>query len=165
MAEDTFALARSVLVKAIRPALQVLERGGLAAEQLLLGTGIQESLLRHRQQLGGGPALGLFQMEPATHDDCWQNFLAFQPALAEKVKQTLEPGQHPVADTMTVNDRYAAAMCRIRYLRVSAPLPAPNDIQAMANYWKAHYNTPLGAGTPEAFLEKWPQYVNDTSFA
>jgi hypothetical protein len=70
-----------------------------------------------------------------------------------------------MAGTMQVNDRYAAAMCRIRYLRVPAPLPAPDDIQAMANYWKEHYNTPLGAGTPEEFLDKWPQYVNDDTFA
>jgi hypothetical protein len=66
MAEDKFALARNVLVNAIRPALNTLEMGGLAVEQLILGTGIQESLLVHRQQLGGGPALGVFQMERAT---------------------------------------------------------------------------------------------------
>jgi hypothetical protein len=165
MAEDKFTLARHVLANAIRPALKTLELDGLAAEQLVLGTGIQESLLVHRQQLGGGPARGLFQMEPATHDDCWENFLNFRHALAEKVRKTLDAGQQPMAGTMQVNDRYAAAMCRIRYLRVPAPLPAPDDIQAMANYWKEHYNTPLGAGTPEEFLDKWPQYVNDDTFA
>ena len=165
MAEDKFALARNVLVNAIRPALQILEMGGPVAEQLVLGTAIQESLLVHRQQLGGGPALGLFQMEPATHDDCWENFLRFHPAIADKVRQTLAAGQQPIADTMRVNDRYAAAMCRIRYRRVSDPLPAPNDMQALADYWKQHYNTPLGAGTPHEFLAKWPQYVNDSTFA
>jgi len=165
MAEDKYTLARNVLVNVIRPALNTLESGGLAAEQLVLGTGIQESLLVHRQQLGGGPALGLFQMEPATHDDCWENFLTFRQALAAKVRQTLDAGQQPVADTMQVNDRYAAAMCRIRYLRVAEALPAANNITAMANYWKQHYNTPLGAGVPEEFLAKWPQYVNDTTFA
>lgn len=132
--------------------MNALEIGGLAAEQLVLGTGIQESLLVHRQQLGGGPALGLFQMERATHNDCWENFFKFRTALADKVRQTLAAGQQPVADTMKGNDRYAAAMCRIRYRRVSDPLPAPNDLQTMANYWKQHYNTPLGAGTPEEFL-------------
>jgi hypothetical protein len=165
MAEDKFTLARNVLINAIRPALTILGSGGLAAEQLVLGTGIQESLLVYRQQLGGGPARGLFQMEPQTHDDCWENYLRFRNALADKVRQTLDAGQQPVADTMQVNDRYAAAMCRIRYLRVTQSLPAAHDIQAMATYWKAHYNTPLGAGTPEEFLEKWPQYINDNTFA
>lgn len=164
MTEDTYTLARNVLVNAIRPALNTLGKGGLATEQLILGTGIQESRLVHRQQLGGGPALGLFQMEPATHDDCWENYLSYRGDLADKVKRTLDAGQQPIADTMKVNDCYAAAMCRVRYLRVSAPLPDQNDITAVANYWKQHYNTPLGAGTPEEFLEKWSQYVTDHTF-
>lgn len=164
MATDKFTLARSVLTTAIRPALATLQAGGRAAEQLVLGTAIQESLLVHRRQLGNGPARGLFQMEPATHDDCWTNFLKFRTALAERVRHTLAPGQEPVATTLEVNDRYAAAMCRVRYLRVPAAMPSADDIAAMANYWKQHYNTPLGAGAPEEFLEKWPHYVNATTF-
>ena len=164
MATDKFTLARNVLTAAIRPALAALDAGGRATEQLLLGTAIQESLLVHRRQLGGGPARGLFQMEPATHDDCWQNFLKFRPTLASKVRQTLDAGQEPAANTLEVNDRYAAAMCRVRYMRVPAAMPPADDITAMANYWKQHYNTPLGAGSPDEFLEKWPQYVDATTF-
>ncbi len=164
MPEDKFDSARKLLLEAIRPALNILGRGGLAAEQLLLGTAIQESLLIHRQQLGGGPALGLFQMEPFTHDDCWNNFLKFRPELADKVKRTLEPGQEPVAATLKANDGYAAAMCRVRYIRATPPLPKQDDVQGLANYWKLHYNTPQGAGTPEEFLDKWPQYVSAHTF-
>jgi hypothetical protein len=103
-------------------------------------------------------------MEPATHNDCWENFLKFRDTLAARVKQTLDAGQEPVAATMKVNDRYAAAMCRIRYLRAPAPMPGANDIEAMAAYWKQHYNTPLGAGSPEEFLTKWPLFVNSETF-
>jgi hypothetical protein len=166
MAQDKFQLARDVLTNTIRPALNLLGEGagGLAAEQLVLGTGIQESLLTNRQQIGGGPALGLFQMEAATHDDCWQNYLSFRKALANKVRLTLDPGQTPTAEIMRLNDRYAAAMCRVRYMRLSEPLPVASDIHAMANYWKQYYNTPLGAGTPEEFEEKWSNYVNQHTF-
>jgi len=164
MAEDKLDLARRVLLDAIRPALDALGNGGRAAEQLVLGTAIQESLLIHRQQLGDGPALGLFQMEPATHDDCWNNFLKFRTELADKVKLTLEFGQQPMPAAMKVNDLYAAAMCRVKYVRAPAALPGQDDITAMANYWKQHYNTPLGAGKPEEFLSKWPQYVNARTF-
>jgi len=87
MPEDNFAKARNILITAIRPALNILGKGGRAAEQLVLGTAIQESLLIHRQQLGNGPALGLFQMEPATHNDCWQSYLNFRRDLADKVKR------------------------------------------------------------------------------
>jgi hypothetical protein len=55
-------------------------------------------------------------------------------------------------------------MCRIKYLRAPDALPSENDIQAMANYWKKYYNTPLGAGTPKEFKEKWPKYINESTF-
>jgi hypothetical protein len=156
--------ARTLLVEAVRPALNTLAHGGLASEQLVLGTGIQESLLVHRRQLGGGPALGLFQMEPATHDDCWTNFLTFRSELAQNVARTLNTGEQLVAATMVSNDRYAAAMCRVRYLRAPAALPAANDLRSIAEYWKRHYNTPAGRGTPEEFLAKWPDFVNAGTF-
>jgi hypothetical protein len=161
---DRFSEARKLLVEAIRPALQTLAHGGLAAEQLVLGTAIQESLLIHRRQLGNGPAVGLFQMEPATHDDCWTNFLKFRAGLADLVKSTLAAGEKPVAESMVNNDRYAAAMCRVRYIRAPGALPAANDVAAIAAYWKLHYNTPLGAGTPPEFIAKWGQFVNADTF-
>jgi hypothetical protein len=164
MAEDKFTLARKILLVAVRPALDALQMGGRGAEQTVPGTTTQKKVLIHRQQLGGGPALGLFQMEPATHDDCWNNYLNFRSGLANKVRSTLEAGQAPVAQTLKVNDRYAAAMCRVRYMRVAQALPNQDDITAIADYWKQHYNTPLGAGAPEEFLDKWPQYVNSQTF-
>jgi hypothetical protein len=154
----------------IRPALNLIEHGGLAAEQrlaaeqLVLGTCIQESSLVYREQHGGGPALGLFQMEPATHKDCWKNFLAFRKPLADKVRQTLLPGQEAVPETMKENDRYAAAMCLVLYLRAGETLPNAGDIAAMARHWKQHYNTPGGRGKPEEFEKKWPNYVNQNTF-
>jgi len=156
MAEDKFVLARGVLLGAVRPALTILGHSGLAAEQLVLGTGVQESRLVAREQRGGGPALGLFQMEPATHDDCWTNYLNFSPQkpLADRVRQTLEAGQKPVAATLRANDRSTRAIWRAPYLRGRNSLPNANAVAAMANYWKHHYNTPAGAGKPQEFLGK-----------
>lgn len=161
---DRFGEARRVLVGVVRPALQGIGCGGLAAEQLVLGTAIQESLLTFRRQLGNGPAVGLFQMEPATHDDCWTNYLGFRGDLARRVRSMLEPHQGAIASTMIRNDRYAAAMCRVRYLRAPGALPVADDISAIADYWKQHYNTPLGAGTPSEFMARWEQFVNADTF-
>lgn len=145
----------------VTPALQAL---GLdddlhAPTELLLGTALQESALFHRIQLGGGPARGLFQMEPATHDDIWDNFLRFRDGLATKVRQLL-PDDSPDAKALTDNDRYAAAMARIQYLRMGQivgkePLPDAGDIAGMAQYWKDYYNTGLGAGNAAQFVANW----------
>jgi hypothetical protein len=67
--------AEEFLTTVIRPTLIQIGLHSRAAEQLLLGTAMQESDFIHRRQMGGGPACSFFRMEPATHNDIWQNFL------------------------------------------------------------------------------------------
>jgi hypothetical protein len=59
---------------------------------------------------------------------------------------------------MIHNLHFAAAMCRIHYYRVPEALPEAGDISRQAEYWKAHYNTPLGAGTEQEYLTNWYKY-------
>ncbi len=53
---------------------------------------------------------------------------------------------------------YATAMCRIHYLRVKEPLPDIHPV-TMGSYWKKYYNTELGKGTVEEFVENWNKYI------
>lgn len=138
----------------VRPVLQAVGVHSPAAEHLVLGTALQESNLHYLRQLGDGPALGLYQMEPATHDDIWQNYLAYREGLRDRVSSFLVEGRDR-AEQLVWNLAYATVMCRVHYLRVPAPLPDAADIRGLAVYWKQHYNTPLGRGTPEEFVEKF----------
>lgn len=138
----------------IRPVLVTLGLWSEAAEDLVLGTAAQESGLRFLRQLGGGPALGLYQMEPATHDDIWENFLRFRTGLAAAVAMFRSPSV-PDRLQLTGNLLYATAMCRIHYYRVPAPLPSQGDVAGYAAYWKAHYNTAAGAGTEAEFARNY----------
>lgn len=140
---------------AIRPALQRLNLWISSAEELLLGTAIVESDLIHRRQFGPGPARGLFQMEPRTHNDIWANFLKYKPALAHAVGSLLSSQNSDKLVELERNDRYASAMARVHYLRVSEPIPAAGNLKAMARYWKRHYNTPRGKGTEDKYRDKW----------
>lgn len=139
----------------IRPTLKHLGLESEAAVELLLGTAIQESRLTYLKQLGEGPALGVYQVEPATHDDAWDNYLVYRKELAVKVAQTCNRHRCGRADEMVGNLWYATAMARVHYLRVPHPLPAPGDVDAMAAYWKRWYNTHEGAGTEEEYIENW----------
>jgi hypothetical protein len=139
----------------IVPALSELGLYSQAAEELLLGTALQESRLQYLRQLNNGPALGVFQMEPATHNDIWTNYLKYKRELALKVG-TLA---HKIAPASLATDLlYAAAMCRVHYLRVPEALPQQGDYEGQAAYWKEHYNTYLGSGTEEEYLENWSVY-------
>ena len=141
----------------IKPALTVIDGHSPAANELVLGTALQESRLQYIKQLGNGPALGFFQMEPNTHEDIWTNFLSYRKELAEKVMSlaATTTAHHPSSNELIGNMWYGAAMCRIHYMRVPDPLPKAGDVPGMAMYWKEHYNTHLGSGTEEEYEENW----------
>lgn len=139
----------------VAPVLKTLDLDSLEARELLLGTALQESGLRYVHQLNDGPALGVFQMEPATHDDIWHNFLSFRPELAQKVVLASYIPMPPLAVYMTGNLWYAAAMCRIHYARIAERLPPAGELALQADYWKRYYNTPQGAGTTDEYMRHW----------
>ena len=142
-------------INIVEDTLAMIGERSVSAVELLLGTAIQESSLTYLVQLGGGPAAGLFQMEPATHNDIWKNYLSFREDLALRVLTlSFTPGT-PNAMEMIGNMHYACAMARMLYKRVPEALPEAGDVEGMANYWKEHYNTHEGAGTVEEYIENW----------
>lgn len=133
----------------IRPTLKHLELWSPAAENLVLGTALVESKAEYLRQIQG-PALGLWQMEPATHDDIHENYLRYQRDLALRVAElTTTAALTDGAMELIGNLYYGAAMCRVHYRRVEEPLPDDRDAHGLAKYWKQHYNTFKGAGTVE----------------
>ena len=139
----------------VRPALSAIGMHSLAAENLLMGTAAVESNLDFVRQLGGGPALSLFQMEPATHNDIWKAYLSYRPARTADVLRAIATDRQPPAERLVWDFRYAAIMCRLHYRRVQDALPNEHDVWGMAHYWKDFYNTHEGAGTVEKFVEKY----------
>lgn len=145
-----------IVTLVIRPTLIELNMHNEAAENLMIGTALVESHLTHLRQTGGGPALGLWQMEPATHDDMWATYLNRKPDLAQRVRGL---ASHRYAATlvdaadMIGNLYYACAMARLKYWRVPQALPAANNIEALGYYWKQHYNTAGGKGRVGKFVK------------
>jgi hypothetical protein len=143
---------RHFLAYVVRPSLDSIGLGSPAAERLLLGTAIVESRLTWLRQHGDGPARGVYQIEPATHDDIWANYLAYRDGLANRVARLA--GERPRVDQLAWNLGYATAIARLVYYRRPEPLPHADDLAGLARYWKAHFNTALGAGSPEDFLTR-----------
>jgi hypothetical protein len=132
----------------IEPCLRLLAAhnprlDGVVVRSLLLGTAMVESGLRHLQQTPAGPAVGLWQVEPRTHDDCWRNWLAFRP-LEHALFRSLCVDE-PSADEMRWNLRYGCAVARLVYWRARERLPEQLDAMALAGYHKRIFNTAAGA--------------------
>lgn len=145
----------------VRPTLLNLGLWSAPAEELVMGTAAQEShfhWIDQRDNAGRpGPAYGLWQMEEATHDDLWANFI--KPELADKIRAVCAlpsiPHRPPVA-TLHFNLRYGAAMCRVHYLR--KPGAIPGGLEGQAAYWKQWYNTLKGAGTVEQYIANYRKF-------
>lgn len=148
----------------VRPTLVRLGMFSPAAENLVVGTAAQESRIDYVKQLGRGPARGVYQMEPATHDDIWENYLRYSPGLAAKVTELLAPWPERDYQLIT-NLAYATAMCRIQYFRRPEPLPPADDLRALGAYYKRWYNTPAGAATIDEFVTNYRRAGADRTTA
>lgn len=166
---------RSVVVPVLKHMAVVEPRlDSLAARQLLVGTAMAESGLRHQLQFPNGPARSVFQIEPETlrligvwltNSQARHKFVPRLSALLPAWMLPLPLASHPrwdslpqllrgLADHVTFDDHLACALARLLYWSIPSPLPAPGDWVRQADYWKRHYNSPLGKGTPEAYLQR-----------
>jgi len=127
-----------------------------AAEELLMLTAAAESQLGTYIRQVKGPALGVFQMEPATTEDIFDRYLSKRPDLLTRVLSFASPQDE--AFDMKYNLGYQTAMCRVFYYRI--PKKLPETLPELAGYWKQYYNTHLGKGTVAGALEKYKKYVN-----
>jgi hypothetical protein len=136
-----------------------------AAENWCLGTAAQESHLgKWRRQMGHGPARGIYQMEPATHDWLWSRLHRPERRdLRQKITELLVAGVNPL-DQLESNDPYATAMARLRIWVTSARWPVdPLDLPALAHIWKVCYNSVLGVGKEVEWLANWRLLIGGVS--
>ena len=134
-----------------------------AAENLIMGTAAHESGgLKHLRQIGGGPALGVFQIEPATALDTWHSYLSLRPKLENLVSELMWPWpEATITNQLIWHPAYAAAVVRLIFWRDPHPLPEPDDILGLAQYWKRVYNSEKGKGTVKQFIRDYNLYVKE----
>ena len=122
------------------------------AVDLVYKTGNAETGYRHLKQMGGGPAIGFWQVEPATLIDIMDNYVKFRPELEKRLKN-LGFSSEDMETRVMSNIALQAVFCRLKYKRDKYALPQSNDLEAQAKYWKRVYNTHLGKGTIKHFME------------
>ncbi len=123
----------------IKPTLEYLEAHSPAAEILLLGTAAQESGLNPFFQHDQG--IGIFQINPQQHRQVWDEYLAFRPELASKVRGLASQQQFlkdPDAELRT-NLAYSTAIAWIIYQRAETELPDADDVEGLSHYWQDYF--------------------------
>ena len=127
------------------------------AVNLLMGTAAVESALGKYIRQIHGPALGIFQMEPATYLDNLKWIYSQGLSFSDKLFDVCNNIRENKPELLMYNLKVAIVFARIHYYRKPGALP--ESIEGMAQYWKKHYNTHLGKGTEEKFIEYYKKYV------
>jgi hypothetical protein len=149
------ATARSLY---ILPALHQLKLYSIQAEKLLMGTAAIESNFTNFVQFHGGPARGMFQMEPPTFKDMLTRVLSkkHNADLKAAVYATSKYNP-PIFSELQMNHLLAAAMARVKYFSVHPPIPF--DLEGQAHFWWTYYNgrSPHGL-KPKDYIASWNRF-------
>jgi len=127
-----------------------------AIELLLLTAAVESSMGHFLRQLGGGPALGIFQMEPSTLDDIWKNYLYRKQEFRLLIEKYTVRGIGK--EQLEWNLAYQIIMARIHYYRVPKELPSRYNVADMASFWKIHYNSSKGRGVAQDAVDAYMRY-------
>ena len=121
------------------------------ASEMVYKTGLAETGYRHLEQIKG-PAIGFFQVEPATMRDTWDNYIIYRQDLKSKL-WGLGYDEESDVDRVMGSIILQVVFCRLKYRRSPKALPECGDLEGQAKYWKSIYNSELGKGTVKHFME------------
>ena len=124
--------------------------------QFMLAIGLIESGYNAVAQIPEPFALGYWQMEAGTFNDCIDNFLKYESEFTEGW-QSLQDTHTVLYSALTYDCVFACYMSAIKIYRAPPALPEFGDLTGMAQYWKQYYNaSPNGADVPTALNRMLP---------
>lgn len=150
----------------IRPTLEYLGDYSKSAQTLLMATAAMESELGFHLKSEESRGLGVFRINPRAHQLLWDGYLAKDPDLASKVRGLASQHEflsHPHQE-LTTNLRYATAIAWMMYRRKNKVLPAEDDIEGMAKFWRRHFHSKPHASV-ESFVNKYKELIRTSHIA
>lgn len=139
----------------IGPTLKYLGINSSVAEELLLGTAALESKLNPLCQ--GDDGLGIYQITPDQHRQIWDQYLAFKPDLASKVRGLASQHrflQDPDKE-LSWNLSYATAIAWLIYQREEIVLPKHSEVHQLGQLWLKCFGKNQDSGKNERRFNGW----------
>ena len=90
-----------------------------------------------------------------THEDVWRYLR--RPENEELGNIILTFVSQADDKSLIGNLHYATAIARIKYWM--RPEPLPETVEQHAIYWKTHYNSGSGAGTPQEYVNSYERFI------
>ena len=118
----------------------------------IYGTALVESNNKNVKQYGGGPALGYFQMEPATRKDIFINYILYYPTTLGKLNRGAGRSLDCTNAEFMQFPRLQVIYCWLHYRRYKA---WGENVYMYAVNWKRKYNTVKGKGRSSDFVKRY----------
>ena len=137
----------------IQPALHSIGLWSKEAEDLLIMICAHESNGGDYIAQERGPALGIYQMEPATYNYLWSKLRGTDDkymALGGKILFACHFMGKPDPTELIFNLKYASMMARVFFLLNREPIPT--DVEDLSRYAKKYWNTEAGKATANQYL-------------
>ncbi len=147
----------------ISPTLDALQLYSDDAVELLVFTCAVESNGGSYLKQINGSALGIYQIEPATYHDIWQNYLRHRADYLLLLSTQFHANNVPNEYRLVYDLNYATAMARLHYRRVSMVLPSRHNVDDMWEYYKQYYNTQQGKAEKKSSIKKYRSFLRDSS--
>ena len=147
-------------IEAVHERLSIVPKGSADHVALLMETSAVESSRGYIVRQVGGPARGIFQMEPTT-ERCMRSWLKDNfPSVHDEVMAFYDKKKSPDWNR-THNVPYNVAMSTAYYWRRMGDSLAGNitTLEDRAKVWKTHYNTYLGKGSIAGYIRKAEKYL------
>ena len=150
----------------IKPALEYFPQNLRTTNrvQFMLAIGCIESGYRAVAQEPVPDALGFWQMQRSTFNDCIENFLRYNNEFSDGW-EVLGELHRTFYKNLASDCIFACYMASIKVYRAPPALPEFNDFKGMAEYWKTYYNaSPNGASIDEAMERMLPVRANGFNY-
>ena len=118
------------------------------AKEMIIETAITETGLGQIEDKTVGAGMGLTQFDDKPFQDIRDRSIKLRPKILKELHIDISLVNW---DDLRYNQFLALLFTRLHYWLKGDPIPA--TIEERAKYWKLHYNTVLGKGTPEHYLE------------
>ena len=140
--------------------------------QQMLATCAQESNCGKYIKQVNGPALGIMQIEPATHKSIWVDYIDYNYDLKRLMLSMLPDsarGDGAIAfnarnNCLINNLEYAVCIARLVYYRTPYKMPEVGDKQGAWKVYKKVYNTEHGKATEEEFMHNWVRFLENINY-
>ena len=139
----------------IKPILTEMKMYSKEAEDLVWGTGQQESHWDYIRQVGvkdGVGAYGVMQIELKTYEFLTQ-YIHRKGGRLLKLFNKYRNESLMITEDLISNLALNIFLCRVLYW--TKPEAIPSDLDGQAKYWKKYYNTIHGAGTPGEYIRNY----------